>query len=167
LTIGQDKKNKYWLDSLIYNIKDEQRAYDIGGTTQRFYQELMGTELSEKAAKSELCAKLYSEALQVLKQEKKHMSQNILRTKLKLKPKYASETKLLKKAQIEFVFNKIVECAEKSGKKVDIDSMWKNSKELLKQIQPIGKKAVSEGRQDFNNEEWQEMLEITLKVIGE
>ena len=166
LKIGEDKQNKLWLESLIYNIKDEQRAYEIGGVTQRFYCDLMGSDLQNKAAKSELCARIYDEAIKVLKKEKKHVSQNIWRSKFKLKPKYASETKLVKKAQIEYIFNQIIKAGKKNGLELDMNIMLKNYKKIMKQIQSIGKKASSEGRTDFNEEEWKEIVEITKKVCN-
>ncbi len=67
-------------------LKDESRAYKVGGAVQRFWEESKGLA-TENANKSEMLAMLYDETLKVVKKEMKNLRKERIKSFFGIKPK--------------------------------------------------------------------------------
>ncbi|MBD5401723.1 hypothetical protein HDR58_02820 [bacterium] len=67
-------------------LKDESRAYKVGGAVQRSWEELKGLA-TKNANKSEMFAMLYDETLKVVKKEIKNLHKQRIKSFFHIKPK--------------------------------------------------------------------------------
>lgn len=165
LTIGEDKKNLFFLKSIICIFKDEETAYKVGGETWRYYNGLTKPELADAATDQDLCSRMYHAAIEVMKKEKKHVKRNLWRKMFRLKPDYSSEQKLQAEAQVESLFYYIVLAGQKLGKTLDFNTMMKNAGEILQHIAPVEKRVMASGRTAYTDDELNQLAEITEKVL--
>jgi hypothetical protein len=94
LEAGKNKANKYTIQLLKASIKDEKRAYSAGGSAERSWYDLCGTNPEGKANFSELNAMLHKDAVSVLNQELWHNRLNQLKEFFGITPSTKREDKI-------------------------------------------------------------------------
>ena len=115
LNVGDFKSNYIFSRAFKHVLKDESRAYTVGGSSQKMLLKSLG-KTSENATYSELNSMLFDEAIKILKQESKSNLKNRLRQIFGFKTNTQRESAIIEKAQREF--EESVRLAERTSEKV-------------------------------------------------
>lgn len=97
------KDNKLILKFIKTLLKDESRAYSVGGKSENLWYKLSKTPTNGNATKSELCSDLYDEAVSVINEELKHIRHGKVKKLLGKKVSNERELGIIQqyKAQLE------------------------------------------------------------------
>ena len=125
---GKNKQNFIISDVLKSSLKDETRAYHVGGRAEKLLYDIMGIKTEGLTSNSELRSELYKMMVKTLKKEERRAFKKWILQKLGISPSYKVEENSTR------VYNKILNKIKKEqqnaieiAKVKEQDKFWENA----------------------------------------